>query len=53
MAKRLMLAVVGAALGTLLGLVAAAWLGGGNLAVFVCAAAGAAAPLFLGPPSGN
>lgn len=50
MTKRLMLAVVGAALGSLLGVAVAGLTGGGNLAVVVCAAAGAAAPVVLGPP---
>jgi hypothetical protein len=50
MAKRLMLATVGAALGSLLGLMVAALAGGGNTAVLIGAAMGAASPLVMGPP---
>jgi hypothetical protein len=50
MIKRLMLAVVGAGIGALVGLLAD-YLGAGNAALWVCAAAGALVPQFLlGPP---
>jgi hypothetical protein len=50
MAKRLMIAVVGAGIGSLAGLVVD-FLGGGNFALIGCAVAGAAVPLLtLGAP---
>jgi hypothetical protein len=50
MAKRLMVAVVGAGIGSLVGLVFAN-LGAGTIALFAGAIAGAALPLIvLGPP---
>lgn len=49
-AKRLMLAVTGAGMGALVGLILD-YLGGGNIALLVCAAAGAVLPLLvLGQP---
>ena len=50
MAKRIMLAVVGAGIGSLAGLLVS-FLGAGNYALIVGAAAGAVIPLLvLGPP---
>jgi hypothetical protein len=50
MAKRVMIVVVGAGIGSLVGLLLL-FLGLGKLAVFACAVAGGIAPLiFLGPP---
>jgi hypothetical protein len=50
MGKRIMLAAVGAGIGSLAGLVAS-FLGAGNPALIVGAIAGAVLPLvFLGPP---
>lgn len=50
MAKRIMMAVVGAGIGTLVGLFAAA-MGAGNPALIVGGIAGAVIPLLvLGPP---
>jgi hypothetical protein len=50
MAKRLLFTLVGAAIGTLLGIAIAGMAGLGHWAVLACAAAGAASPLLLGPP---
>jgi hypothetical protein len=51
MAKRLMVAVVGAGIGSMVGLLIS-FLGVGNVALIVGAAAGAVIPLVvLGPPS--
>jgi hypothetical protein len=51
MGKRIMLATVGAGIGSLVGLLIS-FLGAGNLALILCAAAGAVIPLVvLGPPS--
>ena len=50
MAKRIMIAVVGAGMGSLVGLLAA-YLGAGNLALVGCAILGAVIPfVFLGQP---
>jgi hypothetical protein len=50
MGKRIMLAVVGAGIGSLLGLLIS-FLGAGNSALIVCAALGAIVPLLvLGKP---
>jgi hypothetical protein len=50
MLKRLMIAIVGAGIGALAGLLAD-FLGGGTAALWICAAAGAVVPqFFLGPP---
>jgi hypothetical protein len=51
MGKRIMLATVGAGIGSLVGLLIS-FLGAGDIALILCAAAGAVIPLFvLGPPS--
>ncbi|HWQ56852.1 MAG TPA: hypothetical protein VN442_24405 [Bryobacteraceae bacterium] len=50
MSKRLIFAVVGAAMGTLVGLVITAVAGVGQWVVLAAAAAGAASPVVLGPP---
>ena len=50
MAKRIMVSVVGAGMGALVGLLVAA-MGAGNSALLVCGIAGAVVPLLvLGPP---
>ena len=50
MAKRIMLAVIGAGMGALIGLLVD-YMGGGNLALVICAIAGAIVPmLLLGSP---
>ena len=50
MGKRIMVAVVGAGIGSLVGLLAV-WLGAGSLALYAGAALGAIVPLFvLGRP---
>jgi len=49
--KRVMISVVGAAIGSLVGLLAA-WLGAGNAALIGCAVAGGVLPhVILGPPA--
>ncbi len=44
--KRLMVAIIGAGMGSLVGLLAD-YLGGGNLALILCAIAGAIVPVIL------
>ena len=46
MAKRLMIAIIGAGMGALVGLLVD-YVGGGNLALILCAIAGAILPLIL------
>lgn len=50
MTKRIMLAIIGAGMGALVGLLID-YLGGGNLALVICAGLGAIVPMFvLGSP---